>query len=88
MIHALKTWPPYFERVAQGRKTVEIRTEQDRTFAEGDRLVLEEWDPQTRQFTGRGVIVEATDVLRDSPWVPAGYAALSIHLEDAPHDQG
>jgi ASC-1-like (ASCH) protein len=87
MIPALITWPPYFERVVQGRKTVEIRTEQDRTFAEGDRLVLEEWDPQTRQFTGRDVIVEVTDVRRDSPWVPAGYAALSIRLEAPDHDQ-
>ena len=88
MIHALKTWPSYFERVAQGRKTVEIRAEQDRTFTEGDRLVLEEWDPQTRQYTGRGVIVTVTDILRDKPWVPEGYAALSIRLEEAPHDPG
>ncbi len=88
MIHALKTWPPYFERVAQGRKTVEIRTEQDRTFTEGDRQVLEEWYPQTRHYTGRGVIVTVTDILRDKPWVPDGYAALSIHLEEDARDQG
>ena len=82
----LKTWPPYFERVAQGRKTVEIRAEQDRTFAEGDRLVLEEWDPRIQQFTGRGVVVVVTDVLRDKPWVPDGYAAMSIRLEEIGRD--
>ena len=82
MIHVLKTWPPYFERVAMGRKTLEIRQEQDRTFTEGDRLVLEEWDPRTRNFTGRGVIATVTDVLRDPAWVLPGYAALSIRLEE------
>lgn len=51
-VHALKTWPEYFEAVFDGRKTFELRRD-DRGFQEGDLLVLLEWNPATKQYTGR-----------------------------------
>lgn len=46
MMHELKIWPEYFELVATGHKTVELRREDDRQFAVGDVLELREWDLQ------------------------------------------
>lgn len=47
-----KIWPEYFEAVASGKKKCELRLH-DFDIMEGDTLVLEEWDPETRDYTGR-----------------------------------
>ena len=41
-IHELKIWPQYFDAIASGIKTFEVRKD-DRGFAVGDTLVLKEW---------------------------------------------
>lgn len=51
-IHALKTWPPFYEAVERGWKPFEIR-KGDRLFNVGDTLRLEEWNPRTKEYTGR-----------------------------------
>lgn len=81
MQHLLKILPEYFDPVRTGDKTVEIRREDDKTFAVGDSLVLREWNPDAG-YTGRTCRVQVTHVLRDPPYVPPGYAALSIRLTD------
>lgn len=53
--HELKTWPEFFDEVAAGRKTFEIR-ENDRGFAVGDVLRLCEFRPQWGTYTGRQVL--------------------------------
>ncbi|MFA5163081.1 MAG: DUF3850 domain-containing protein [Patescibacteria group bacterium] len=47
-----KIWPEYFEPVASGKKKYELRLN-DFKVQEGDVLVLEEWDPATKEYTGR-----------------------------------
>lgn len=47
-----KIWPEYFELVAQGVKTFELRLA-DFECHPGDTLVLKEWDPKTQKYTGR-----------------------------------
>lgn len=49
-----KTWPKLFELVASGKKRVELRLA-DFDIREGDTLVLEEWNPETKQYTGRKI---------------------------------
>lgn len=50
--HVLKTWPAYFQAIADGAKTFEIRRN-DRDYQTGDLLRLVEWDPDTGAATGR-----------------------------------
>lgn len=47
-----KTWPKYFEEVLVGKKKFEVRLA-DFDIEEGDTLVLEEFDPKTKKYTGR-----------------------------------
>lgn len=53
-IHRLKTWPEYFVAIWNGLKPFEIRVN-DRDYQVGDLLVLQEWNPNTSEFTGREV---------------------------------
>lgn len=52
MIHDLKCHPGPFEEARQGRKPYEVRRA-DRPYAEGDQVLLREWDPFARAYTGR-----------------------------------
>lgn len=54
-----KIWPGYFDDVASGKKKFELRLN-DCEIKEGDTLVLEEWDPKTKQYTGRSVEKKVT----------------------------
>lgn len=44
----------YFQVVVDGRKTFELRLN-DFDIEEGDTLLLKEWDPETKTYTGREV---------------------------------
>lgn len=47
-----KVWPEYFQQIVDGKKTFELRLN-DFDISEGDILVLKEWDPVTKDYTGR-----------------------------------
>ena len=49
-----KTWPELFEKVLRGEKKFDMRLA-DFDIKEGDVLVLEEWDPKTKEYTGRKI---------------------------------
>lgn len=58
-----KIWLEYFEKVASGKKKFELRLA-DFKIKEGDILILEEWDPRKKEYTGRKIETTATYVLK------------------------
>ena len=56
-----KIWPEYFEAVVSGKKKYELRLN-DFEVNEGDTLLLEEWNPQTQEYTGRAIKKKVTYV--------------------------
>lgn len=74
MIHQLKTTPEYFEAVASGHKTFEVR-KNDRGFKVGDFLGLNEFNANE---TGRFMIVEVIYVLDNEDYCKDGQVILGI----------
>ncbi len=49
-----KVWPEYFDAIMSGDKKFELRLA-DWDCKKGDILVLKEWSPETKKYTGREV---------------------------------
>lgn len=49
-----KVWPKYFQAIIDGKKTYELRLN-DFECNEGDTLILREWNPDTKEYTGREI---------------------------------
>jgi hypothetical protein len=63
MEHTKKILPEYFEKIVSGEKTFELRLANWGCSA-GDTLILQEWDPVTKTYTGREITKEVTYVLQ------------------------
>lgn len=75
--HELKCWPHFFDAVADGRKTFEVRFD-DRGFEVGDTLRLREYDVP-HGYTGREVSRAVTFVLYGGAWgVQSGHVVLAL----------
>ena len=55
--------PEYFDLVNSGKKNFELRVAEFE-IDEGDTILLEEWDPKTKQYTGRTIEREAGYILK------------------------
>lgn len=75
--HELKTWPQYWNDVSMGRKTVEVRLN-DRGFRVGDTLVLREWDPKVRAYTGARLTCHVREVHDLTPIGLFNFVAMRI----------
>ncbi|MBI4154937.1 DUF3850 domain-containing protein [Candidatus Woesearchaeota archaeon] len=58
-----KIWPEYFQNILDGIKTYELRLA-DFECKPGDILVLKEWNPKTKEYTGRVIEKEVTYVIK------------------------
>lgn len=56
-------WPEYFQSIVDGQKKYELRLA-DWECNPGDTLVLKEWDPETKECTGREIEKEVTHILK------------------------
>lgn len=79
VIHELKTWTRFFDAVADGRKTFELRKD-DRGFKVGDVLRLRDYDPVEGAYTGGQIDVVVTYVTDASPLdcLAPGYVCMGI----------
>jgi hypothetical protein len=58
-----KVWPKYFQEILDGKKKFELRLA-DWEINEGDVLFLQEWDPETKEYTGRSLEKEVKYILK------------------------
>jgi ASC-1-like (ASCH) protein len=77
--HSLKCWPEYYERVADGRKKLELRYN-DRGFQTGDVLHLREWEPMTQGYTGQSLFARVTEIVGQHATLSPGCVAMSIEV--------
>lgn len=76
-VHPLKTWPEYFEVVGK-TKTFEVRIN-DRNFKVGDVLWLQEYKPETKEYTGRDKKFTITYVLEGGQFgIEKGYCVMGL----------
>jgi len=85
--HHLKTWPAFFRAIETGLKHFEARLN-DRDFKSGDVLHIQEWNPETKEYTGRELVREVSYVLYGPAFgVESGHCIMSlIPLTPAPSD--
>ena len=63
MIIRKKAWSKIFEDVLSGKKRFDLRLA-DFDIKEGDTLILEEWNPETKKYTGRKLEKKAGYILK------------------------
>lgn len=84
-LHIVKSWTMFFADIVAGTRTSDIRLN-DRRYAVGDNMLLNEWDPVKNVYTGHKALVRITymqqnksnpcAILHDA--IKDGYAVLSI----------
>ena len=82
MMHSLKTWNDPFQAIMDGLKRFEFRKD-DREFRVGDSLRLREWNPDTKEYSGREIRARVTYVLREDFGLQPGFVVMSIRREFA-----
>ena len=76
--HRLKTWPDEFISTMWGNKSFELRVN-DRGFQSGDYLQLEEWDPETKEYTGRILMRQVSYILHGGKFgLPENMVIMSM----------
>ena len=58
-----KCWPKFFQKILDCNKTFELRLA-DFDCAPGDTLILKEWDPETKKYSGREIEKKITFVFK------------------------
>lgn len=58
-----KSWPEQFQAILSGKKKFDLRLA-DQDFNVGDILILEEYDPEKQEYTGRKIEKKITYVIK------------------------
>ncbi len=79
--HDLKVWPKQFSAIMGDCKKYEIRVN-DRDFREGDELMLQEWDPEIKSYTGRYLLTTVTYMTRGGEFgLPENLCVMSLQVQ-------
>lgn len=73
--HDLKIRSGFFRAIVSGEKTFEIR-KNDRNFKVGDMLLLREYEQETEDYTGQGLLKKITYITDFEQ--KEGYVVMSI----------
>lgn len=76
-VHVLKIWPEYFEAVKSGRKRFEVR-KNDRDFRTDETVVLREYNPEKKVYTGREVTKKIGYLMAGRPFLPRETCAFQL----------
>jgi len=77
MIHNLKCQQLWFDDIINGKKQFEIRKD-DRNYEVGDFILLEEWNPEIKKYSGRGITITITYLIRNMFFLKDGYCAFGF----------
>ena len=77
--HKIKIDTKYFGDVAKRRKTFEVR-KNDRAYKAGDLLVINEYDREIEEYTGRYIDASITYILDDQEYLRYGYVILALEI--------
>lgn len=77
MTHELKIHPKYFTDVFLNLKKIEIR-KNDRNYQLRDILILNEWSPLTKKYTGAQVTRVVSYVQKDVPGLDPDFVILQL----------
>lgn len=75
--HHLKTWPKPFLALWGGEKTFEVR-KNDRNYQVGDRLVMQEWYPDSETWGERIVSADVAYILDGGFGLQDGYVCMAL----------
>lgn len=85
MKHELKIVPKYFKDVVDEKKTFEVR-KNDRNYQIGDTLILKEYDPTNKSFTGNYAKATVMYILKDKDFpigIKEGYCIMALYLQNS-----
>lgn len=78
-LHEVKIYPSQYQPILDGDKFFDVR-EDDRGYQRGDTIHYREWDPTSKQYTGRESRMEITHV---QTWggLSGGHVALGVRSD-------
>lgn len=77
MTHELKIYPEHYKNVLLGIKKVEVRLN-DRNYQENDIILLNEYDPNKRKYTGSQITRKIDFLIKDVAGLAHNYVVLQI----------
>ena len=75
--HDLKTWPEYFAEIANRTGLLIIHNAFD-SFSKRYLLVLQEWNPETKDYTGREITKKVGYLLQEGFGLPDDICVMSL----------
>ena len=75
--HVLKCHPQNFRAILSGKKPWEVRVN-DRNFRLDDVLYLREWDPESKEYTGRTTTRRVTYLSELDKFGAKGFVGMTI----------